>query len=359
MLNYIWAGLIISALLFALISDISDISADRYRNDESLPITLHYPEGYQPGTRRVPVEIRISPANYRSFYDTEATPDTAYAGTVVRTREGSQVRFDEGASLPEPLATIRQFSSSNDDELQGTLQTERLSADSTTAATAVVFSAVKFPKLNAITAAAFDFADTAATLALGLIGVLALFLGLLQIAEAGGLIHSLVRVTQPIFRPLFPEIPDGHPAIGMIVLNLTANVLGLGNAATPLGIKAMEELQELNPRKDTATNSMVMLLAMNTASVQLVPPTLLVAVMGLQVNELIFPIIMVTMGSLIVAVTTTKLLQRLPAFRSTDPLKTGPAPDNDVTDSTSDRLPDEPPAGSPPDADKPPADKTT
>ena len=357
MLNYIWGGLIISALLFALVSDISDISADRYRNDEPLPITLHYPEGYQPGTRRVPVEIRISPSQYRTFYDTEATPDSAYAGTVVRTQEGSQVRFAEGAALPEPLATIQQFSASNDDELQGTLQTERLSADSTTAATAVLFSEVKFPKLNAITAAAFDFADSAATLALGLIGVLALFLGLLQIAEAGGLIHSLVRVTQPIFRPLFPEIPEGHPAIGMIVLNLTANVLGLGNAATPLGIKAMEELQELNPRKDTATNSMVMLLAMNTASVQLVPPTLLVAVMGLQVNELIFPIIMVTMGSLIVAITMTKLLQRLPAFRSTDPLVTGPDP-SAAPDSTPGNPPDEPTAGQPPDPGKPPADTT-
>ena len=358
MLNYIWGGLIISALLFALVSDISDISADRYRNNEPLPITLHYPEGYQAGTRRVPVEILISPSRYRTFYDTEATPDSAYAGTVVRTQEGSQVRFAEGAALPEPLATIQQFSASNDDELQGTLQTETLSADSTAAATAVLFSPVKFPKLNAITAAAFDFADTAATLALGLIGVLALFLGLLQIAEAGGLIHSLVRVTQPIFRPLFPEIPEGHPAIGMIVLNLTANVLGLGNAATPLGIKAMEELQELNPRKDTATNSMVMLLAMNTASVQLVPPTLLVAVMGLQVNELIFPIIMVTMGSLIVAITTTKLLQRLPAFRSTDPLITGPGPADAVPDSATGNPPKEPPPGSPPSAGKPPADTT-
>src|SRR5690606_3311363 len=148
--------------------------------------------------------------------------------------------------------------------------------------------------MHAIAEAAFDFAETAATLALGLIGVLALFLGLLKIAEASGLIDSLVRFTQPVFRPLFPEIPEGHPALGMIVLNLTANMLGLGNAATPLGIRAMEELQELNPQKDTATNSMVMLLALNTASVQLVPPTLLVAVMGLQVNELILPIILVT-----------------------------------------------------------------
>ena len=319
MLNYIWGGLIISALVFALISDFTDIAADRYRNDEPLPITLTYPEGFQPGTRRVPVLIRVDPEQFRAFYDTDASPDSIYEGVVIRTQRGTQVRFAADASLPEPLPIIREHSASQDDELQGALTEEQLMADSTTAVTAVVFSEVKFPKLNAITAAAFDFADTAATLALGLIGVLALFLGLLQIAEAGGLIHSLVKVTQPVFRPLFPEIPDGHPALGMIVLNLTANVLGLGNAATPLGIKAMEELQKLNPRKDTATNAMVMLLAMNTASVQLVPPALLVAVMGLQVNELIFPIIMVTMGSLVVAISMTKLLQRLPMYRKSDP----------------------------------------
>lgn len=325
MLNYIWAGLIIAALVFAVISDFRDIAADRYRNEQPLPVTISYPEGYQPGTRRVPVEIHMDPNRYRSFYDVEATPDSVYTGTVIRTREGTQLRFDADASLPEPLATIREFSASRDDELQGTLQDEQLAPDTTFASTAVVFGEVKFPALNNITEAAFDFADTAATLALSLIGVLALFLGLLQIAEASGMIHSLVKFTQPIFRPLFPDIPDGHPALGMIVLNLTANILGLGNAATPLGIKAMEELQELNPTKETATNSMVMLLAMNTASVQLVPPTLLVAVMGLQVNELIFPIIMVTTGSLIVAIVTTKLLQRIPAFSSTDPHRPGPA----------------------------------
>lgn len=334
MLNYIWAGLIISALLFALISDFGDIAQDRYRNNEPLPVTIAYPEGYQEGTRRVPVEIHIDPQRYRSFYDVETTPDSVYEGTVVRTQRGMQVRFDEGASFPEPLSTIREFSASRDDELQGTLQETRLAPDSTVAQATVTFAEVKFPKINAITAAAFDFADTAASLALGLIGVLALFLGLLQIAEAGGLIHSLVRVTQPIFRPLFPEIPDGHPALGMIVLNLTANILGLGNAATPLGIKAMEELQKLNPTKDTATNSMVMLLAMNTASVQLVPPTLLVAVMGLQVNELILPIIIVTSFSLIVAITTTKLLQRLPSVKASNPerLKTDEPGDGTPTE---------------------------
>jgi len=183
-------------------------------------------------------------------------------------------------------------------------------------ATAVIrFADVKFVKMTAIAQAAIDMAETAVTLALGLIGVIALWMGLLKIAEAAGLIHAVVRFTQPVLGPLFPEIPKGHPALGMIVLNLTANMLGLGNAATPLGIKAMEELQTLNPDPDTATNSMVMLLAMNTASVQLVPPVILVALMGLQINQLIFAIIIVTMISLIVAITAAKLLSRMKRYR--------------------------------------------
>jgi spore maturation protein A len=103
--------------------------------------------------------------------------------------------------------------------------------------------------------------------------------------------------------------------MGYIVLNLTANMLGLGNAATPMGLKAMEALQELNPKKDTATNAMVMLLAINTASVQIIPPVLLVAIMGLQVNAVYFPILIVTALSLLVAIVAVRVLGRLKWYR--------------------------------------------
>jgi len=180
---------------------------------------------------------------------------------------------------------------------------------------------VRFVKLTAITKAAVDVAKTAVTLALGLVGVIALWLGMLRIADRAGLIKVIVRVAEPVLRPLFPELPRGHPAMGLIVLNLSANVLGLGNAATPMGIKAMEELQKLNPVKDTASNSMVMLLAINTASVQLVPPVLLVAMMGLQINQLYFPIMLCTAAGLVIAIASAKLLGRLPRYRATDPMR--------------------------------------
>ncbi len=190
----------------------------------------------------------------------------------------------------------------------------------------MIFEPVWFVKLNAIAAAALDFAKTAAEIALGLIGVLALFLGMMKIAEAAGIIYALVKLVRPVLRPLFPEVPPDHPALGMIALNLAANVFGLGNASTPFGIKAMEELQKLNPSEDTATNPMVMLLAINTASVQLVPPVLLLALMGLQINRLIFPIITTTVLSLIVAIVAARLFGRLPGYRASDPNRTPPPP---------------------------------
>jgi spore maturation protein A len=322
MLNYIWAGLIISSFVFALGYDISDIASDRFRNGQPLPVTLAFPEGYDSAARRVPVEIRIEPRQYASFYRSEQVPDSRYSGYLLQTREGTQLRFGAGARLPEPLATIGKISRSRDEELQGRLVGFEITASGASAG--VLFEPVRFVKLNAIAAAALDFAKTAAEIALGLIGVLALFLGLLKIAEHAGIVQALVKLVRPVLRPLFPDVPADHPALGMIALNLTANVFGLGNAATPFGIKAMEELQKLNPTDDTATNPMVMLLAINTASVQLVPPVLLLALLGLQINRLIFPIIITTMLSLIIAIVAARVLGRLPGYRASDPNRNPP-----------------------------------
>jgi spore maturation protein A len=309
MLNYIWAGLIISSFVFALGNDARDIAGDRYRNGQPLAVALTFPEGHDSTARRVPVVIRIEPGQYASFYRTDQRPDTSYPGYLLQTREGTQLRFAAGATLPEPLATIAKVSSSRDQELQGRL------VDST----GVVFEPVRFVKLNAIAGAALDFAKTAAEIALGLVGVMSLFLGLLKIAEHAGIIYSLVKLVRPVLRPLFPEVPDDHPALAMIALALTANVFGLGNAATPFGIKAMEELQKLNKSQDTATNSMVMMLALSTASVQLVPPVLLLALLGLQINKLVFPIIGTGLCGLIIAIVAAKLLGKLPGYRASDP----------------------------------------
>ena len=323
MLNYIWAGLIITSLLFALATDVRELSTDRFRNDDALPATLTFPEDYAPDARRQPVRVAIDTAAFQAVYATEAAPDADYSGTLVQTRDGRQVRFGEGATLPEPLNLIREHTTgSESDPLRGTLDTG-LSAAAGTASVAVRldFERVRFRKLNDIAQAALNFAETAAELAISLIGVLALFLGLLKIGEKAGLIHSLTRVVQPLLRPLFPDLPKDHPALGTISLNLLANVFGLGNAATPLGIKAMEDLQTNNPQKDTATDSMVMLLAINTSSVQLVPPVLLVAIMGLQINQLVFSITLATLFSTIAGISAAYGLSRLKRYRQSNPMR--------------------------------------
>ncbi|MEM1125695.1 MAG: nucleoside recognition domain-containing protein [Bacteroidota bacterium] len=327
MLNYIWAGLIIFSLVFALASDVRDMARDTYRNEMPLPVTLRFPSGYEADARSQPVQVRLDPDTVQVRYGLDSPPTLSptFAGRLTRSQGGLELRFAEGASLPEPLATIQARTSPRNQDLRGRPGLLPTAGD-TLIQSSVTFETVRFVKLNAITQAAIDFAETAVTLALGLIGVLALWMGLLKIAEASGLLYALIRVTQPLLRPLFPSIPKDHPALGMIVLNLSANMLGLGNAATPLGIKAMEELQTLNPSEDTATNDMVMLLAMNTASVQLVPPALLVAIMGTEVNRLFFSILIVTGLSLTVAIVTARLLSRRPKHRATDPLQQAPPP---------------------------------
>lgn len=325
MLNYIWAGLIVFSLVFALATDAQEIAQDRYRNDAALPAVLHFPDGYATDARRQSVEIRIRPGVYQAFYATDAAPERSYAGTLVQTQDGRQVRFGASASLPEPVATIREVTAGSDEELRAVVQ--NFVPNGRTVSAALQFEPVRFVKMTAITQAAFDFAETAVNIIIGLIGALALWLGLLRIAEKSGLVGIIVRLVRPVLRPLFPGVPKDHPALGVIALNLSANMLGLGNAATPLGIKAMEELHKLNESDDTATDDMVMLLAMNTASVQLVPPVLLVAIMGLQINELIFSIIIVTGCSLLVAIATAKLLSKMRRYRATAPNRSVVSPE--------------------------------
>ncbi len=119
--------------------------------------------------------------------------------------------------------------------------------------------------------AMIDAAGGAVTLAIGLVGVMALFLGLMKVAEEGGLLRIIAKVLRPLMVRLFPEVPADHPAMGSMILNMSANALGLGNAATPFGIRAMQQLDELNPHKGTATNAMALFLAINTSSVTLLP----------------------------------------------------------------------------------------
>ena len=166
----------------------------------------------------------------------------------------------------------------------------------------------------AIMNSTFDTSKTAFEISLGLTGVLSLWLGIMKIGEKGGVINVVARVLSPVFTRLFPDIPKGHPVTGSIFMNVAANMLGLDNAATPLGLKAMEQLQELNPKKDTATNPMIMFLVLNTSGLTLIPVSIMVyrAQMGAaQPTDIFVPILLATFFSTLAGIVCTSLYQRI------------------------------------------------
>lgn len=160
----------------------------------------------------------------------------------------------------------------------------------------------------------FTSSKTAFEISLGLTGVLALWLGVMKIGEQGGVVNAFARVLSPVFTKLFPDIPKGHPVTGSIFMNIAANMLGLDNAATPLGLRAMEQLQELNPKKDTASNPMIMFLVLNTSGLTIIPVTVMVyrAELGAaQPSDIFIPILLATFFSTLAGVIVTSLFQKI------------------------------------------------
>lgn len=166
----------------------------------------------------------------------------------------------------------------------------------------------------AIMNSTFETSKTAFEISLGLTGVLSLWLGVMRIGEKGGVVNALARALGPLFAKLFPEIPRNHPVIGNIFMNISANMLGLDNAATPLGLKAMEGLQEINPKKDTASNSMIMFLVLNTSGLTILPVSILVyrATQGAaQPTDVFLPILLATFASTMAGIIITSAVQRI------------------------------------------------
>ena len=177
--------------------------------------------------------------------------------------------------------------------------------------------------MEAVTNAAIDNAKVAVEICLGLIGVMAMWLGIMRIAEESGFVEKLGNFLRPVLKKLFPGIPENHPAMGAIIMNVAANMLGLGNAATPFGIKAMKELQEINPSEDTATDDMVMFLGINTSSVTLIPISTIAILSeagSKSPTEIIGPTLIATITSTVVAIIAAKALSKLPKYSSTNPL---------------------------------------
>jgi len=178
---------------------------------------------------------------------------------------------------------------------------------------AAVITAVFKGTMPEVSNATFKSAGTAVELAIGLVGGMTLFLGLMRVAQDSGLIQLLARALRPVFRFLFPEVPKDHSALGAIAMNFGANILGLGDAATPMGLKAMQELQALNPDKESASNAMCMFVALHSSSLQLIPVMIIslrAAAGSKNPSEIIVATILATLISMAVAVVVSRLFAR-------------------------------------------------
>jgi spore maturation protein SpmA len=196
-----------------------------------------------------------------------------------------------------------------------------------------IFVALFTSKMADVTGASFNAAKTAVNLAISLIGAMALWLGLMKIAEEAGLLTVIARALKPVMIRLFPSIPGEHPAMSAMIMNLAANVMGLGNAATPFGIKAMQELDKLNPTKGDATNAMCLFLAINTSAVTLLPLGVIAVRAGAgasQPGSILVPAILATMISTAVAITAAKLFER--RHRNHDVIDPGKVESNDESE---------------------------
>lgn len=179
---------------------------------------------------------------------------------------------------------------------------------------AAVVAAALNGRMAELSAAALDSAGKAVTLSIGLAGVMALWLGLMKVAEEAGLVASLARLARPLVSRLFPDVPPDHPAVGAMLMNVSANLLGAGNAATPFGVKAMQELETLNPHPGTATDAQALFCALNTASLQLIPVSVLAlrtAAGSRAPGEIIGATILASACGVTVAVVAAKLLARV------------------------------------------------
>ncbi len=274
MLNYIWLSLIVLGIASALYIDLSDISTGKYHNNEPVTIILEIQSPLLKDTNAVYEGIAIiSAKDYNSLYSDSLERDfnLPVILTVNEKDKKSIITLKINNSTPALWREMAK-ASGNEDELLADINFIHTDNPYKISAS-IILAPVSFTMMKKVTKEAIGKAGVAVKIALGLIGIMALWLGVMKVAEDAGLIAKLANMIKPITKKLFPEIPSDHPAIGAMLMNISANMLGLGNAATPFGLKAMDELDKLNPEKGTATNAMVTFLAINTAGLTLIPAT--------------------------------------------------------------------------------------
>src|SRR5690606_24576859 len=290
-------------------------AGNKYRNNEPIPVQINFEDTFiRDEAKSYNVIIKIKQEDYQNFYKEKINEDILLNAklTVNPAEDKNSAILIVNDGSPEILKDIAS-ASGEDDDITAVLSSINITDNG--ASGEIIFESASFLKLKDVTNSAIDYAKTAVEIALGLIGIMALWLGVMKVAEEAGLIKIIANWLKPITKRLFPEVPHDHPAIGSMVMNISANMLGLGNAATPFGLKAMEELDKLNPNKGTATNSMVTFLAINTAGMTLIPATA-IAVRAAQGSAnpavIIGTSIFGAFCAVVVGLTAAKLFERFP-----------------------------------------------
>ena len=310
MLNYIWVSLLAIGIIVAISKDVSDLSNDKFRNGKEISVELK--------SEQQKYSISIPKQQFNQFYNANETNDVQARAEITLLDSTSGTI---SLSLNETSPSIwKQLSKAQKKENLIVGKIKLTSPSSSTNKASIIFDEVKFTTLNSVTNdGIFSSAKTAVTLALGLIGIMALWLGIMKIAEESGLISRLALLFKPIMTRLFPDVPPEHPAMGAMMMNISANMLGLSNAATPFGLKAMEHLNTLNKKAGTATDAMCTFLVINTSNVQLIPATVIAIRASLgshNPTEILGASIVATTVNTIVGVIVVKMLAKLPMYKA-------------------------------------------
>jgi len=274
MLNYVWLALIFIGISVAITLDVVDQNDDKYNNGKEITLQVKFNEKFNPNENKsYDVQLVADKKKFSSFYRVNEKNDISQSAKINFDKSKKQqfilMNIDENApAIWKEMAKI----SGKENDLSGEITLAK-QADSLTYFAKLKLEEITFKRMKDVTNSVLSYASTAVEIAIGLIGIMALWLGVMKVAEEAGLIKIIAKAVRPITRFLFPEIPADHPAVGAMIMNISANMLGLSNAATPFGLKAMEELDKLNPEKGTATNAMCTFLAINTAGLTLLPVT--------------------------------------------------------------------------------------
>ncbi|MCX6168270.1 MAG: nucleoside recognition protein [Ignavibacteriales bacterium] len=273
MLNYIWLGLLFLGIGTALTLDVVNQSNNRYRNGEPIDVTVSFDSTSTGRTKPFDASLKISSNTIGKFYGSYQNEEIDQKVKLVYNEKDKSYAVymivdDKSPAIWQEMAKV----SGKENDLGGKLFLKN-KAGINSFNGGLILEKISFAKMKEVTDAAIDYAGKAVNIAIGLVGIMALWLGIMKIAEQSGLISIIARSVKPITKFLFPDVPHDHPAMGAMIMNISANMLGLGNAATPFGLKAMDELEKLNPEKGTATNAMCTFLAINTAGLTLIPAT--------------------------------------------------------------------------------------